>query len=41
MLGLFGAISILIATLVAFAIIYKKETGRNFFADLYNDIRNR
>ena len=41
MLGLFGAMAILTGTLFVFAIVYKRETSRNFFGDLFNDLRNK
>lgn len=39
MVGFFVAIAILMGTLFMFSIAYKKRTGRNFFIDLYNDMR--
>lgn len=41
MAGLLGAMSILTGTLIAFAIVYKKRTGRNFFKDWFDDICGR
>lgn len=41
MKGLLVAISILIGTLIMFFIIYKIETGRNFFKDWFNDMCGR
>ena len=41
MIGFLVAMFILIGTLVVFSIIYKKETGRNFFKDIFNDMCGR
>ena len=41
MLGCFAAITIWMGFVIASAVIYKKETGRNFFKDLYNDMFNK
>lgn len=41
MVGCFVAITILIGLVLAVAVIYKKETGRNLFKDLYNDMFNK
>lgn len=34
MRGLLAAISILTVTVITFAVVYKRETGRNLFKDL-------
>ena len=39
MFGLLAALSILAGTLILFYILYKKETGRNFFKDLFDELR--
>ncbi len=41
MLGCFAAITILMGTVLGSAVIYKKETGRSFFKDLYSDMFNK
>jgi hypothetical protein len=41
MAGFLVAMSILIGTLIVFAIAYKKRTGRNFFKDLFDDMCGR
>ena len=38
MIGILCSMFILMGVLIIFSVIYKKEVGRNFFKDIFNDV---